>query len=151
LGEVRRTITVLFEPGAVVELRAFGELRVRSGYFDNPHALAETAMELDQQGWQSYVTLNEVSPNLLDRAPNRIIRPAATTTDNDMLRRNYILVDVDPVRPADVSASNEEKRAAYLPTKAVRDFLRTQGWPRPIIADSGNGFHLLYRVNLPNA
>ena len=32
---------------------------------------------------------------------------------------------------------------------AIRSWLRELGWPDPLYADSGNGGHLLYRVNLP--
>jgi len=32
----------------------------------------------------------------------------------------------------------------------VRDYLRGQAWPEPLVGDSGNGAHLLYRVDLPN-
>jgi hypothetical protein len=31
-----------------------------------------------------------------------------------------------------------------------RAWLTGQGWPLPILADSGNGVHLLYRIDLPN-
>ena len=34
---------------------------------------------------------------------------------------------------------------------AVRDHLANAGWPEPVLATSGNGFHLLYRVDLPAA
>jgi hypothetical protein len=29
-------------------------------------------------------------------------------------------------------------------------YLAAQGWSTPIIADSGNGYHLLYPIDLPN-
>ena len=29
-------------------------------------------------------------------------------------------------------------------------YLREHGWPEPVAADSGNGAHLLYAVDLPN-
>jgi hypothetical protein len=32
----------------------------------------------------------------------------------------------------------------------VREFLGARGWPASILADSGNGYHLLYRVDLLN-
>jgi hypothetical protein len=31
----------------------------------------------------------------------------------------------------------------------IRDALRHEGWPDPLVGDSGNGAHLLYRVDLP--
>lgn len=149
--EIRWGLDVLFEPGSVVELRAFEGRLIKSGYFDDHDALAEEAFVLDRQGWQVYASLNEINPALLVRAPNKVMdRPAATTTDRDVTRRRYLLLDFDPVRPADVSATEEEKWAAYLKAKEVRKYLRDEGWPDPVIANSGNGFHFLYRVDLPN-
>ncbi len=31
----------------------------------------------------------------------------------------------------------------------IREYLSSVGWPDPIVADSGNGGHLLYRIDLP--
>src|SRR5262249_43749118 len=31
----------------------------------------------------------------------------------------------------------------------VREHLSGLGWPKPVVADSGNGYHLLYRIDLP--
>jgi hypothetical protein len=33
--------------------------------------------------------------------------------------------------------------------REVRRTLRAEGWPEPVLADSGNGYHLLYRIDLP--
>ena len=151
-NEIRKTSAGLFEPGSVVEIRAFNHKReTKSGYFDDFDALFEKAAELDQQGWQIYATLNPVNTALLARASNRVIdRPKATTSDNDVTCRRWLLIDLDPVRPSGVSATKEEKTAAFERTKEVLAYLRTKGWPEPIIADSGNGFHLLHPINLPN-
>jgi hypothetical protein len=70
-GEVRRASSVLFEPGSVVELRAFKGPRTVSGYFDDHEALAEEAAKLDSRRFAVYVTLNEVKPALLARAASR--------------------------------------------------------------------------------
>jgi hypothetical protein len=101
-----------------------------------------------------YVTLNPVNPALLARRANRVKRRLgardATTADGDILRRRWLPIDVDPVRPSGVSATGEEHRAACATVQAIRDALAEEGWPAPVVADSGNGGHLLYRVDLPN-
>lgn len=97
-----------------------------------------------------YCTLNPVHPALLARSYNRVTEYAKlTTSDADIVRRRYVPVDCDPVRPAGISSSDEEHAAALLRVEAIRDHLRGEGWPDPIYADSGNGGHLLYRVDLP--
>ena len=66
-----------------------------------------------------------------------------------MLKRRWLLVDADPVRDPLISATNIEKAAAYDTILEVRSYLQSKGWSDPILADSGNGYHLLYRVDLP--
>ncbi len=150
--DILRALGVLFEPGDVVELRVFGEdAQIKSGYFDDLTALAEEADALDRGGWQCFMTANPVNRALLTRAPNATVdRPGGTTTDRDILLRRWLILDIDPLRPANTSATHEEKTAAYLTARKLRNHLRDQGWPDPIAVDSGNGFWLLYRVCLPN-
>jgi len=54
------------------------------------------------------------------------------------------------VRPSGVSATDAEKKAARRRALEVREYLRGLGWPEPVVGDSGNGYHLLYRVELSN-
>ena len=98
-----------------------------------------------------YVTLNPVRTDLLARAVNRVIRFAKhTTNDSDILSRRWFALDFDPVRPSGISATDAEHEAALDRMQQCKDWLRTQGWPDPVLADSGNGGHLLYRIDIPN-
>ncbi len=151
LKEIRKALRVLFEPDHVVEIRGLSGRKTVSGYFDDHDALAREAHRLNARGFQVYVTLNEVNPDLLARAANRVKEgPKSTTSDNDILRFRWLPLDFDPVRPSDVSSTKEEKKVAELRAREVRDYLRQQGWPDPVVGDSGNGFHLLYDIDLPN-
>jgi len=158
-GEIARaleTLGALFEEGAVVEVRALTDFATHSGYFDDHAILAERAATLDTltdvQG--VYVTLNEVNPALLSRRANRIKmklgRKDATTSDADIVRRRWLPVDLDPVRPSGVSSSDTEHQLAGERAERIAAWLGEQGFPDPIVADSGNGAHLLYRIDLPN-
>ncbi|WP_273888841.1 YfjI family protein [Rubrobacter naiadicus] len=148
---IRETLEVFFDAGDVVELRAFKERTTASGYFDDHDKLAEEAAKLDDRAFSVYVTLNPVKHALLARAHNRIqTHPRATTSDADVLRRVWLPVDFDPVRPAGVSSAEDEKQAARERAREVWRFLRDRGFREPVIADSGNGYHLLYRLDLPN-
>lgn len=149
--EIRGSLDVLFEPGQVVELRALHGKKTESGYFDDHDALAEEAARLDERRYQVYVTLNEINPALLARANNRLVEfPKATTSDRDVVRLRWLPLDFDPVRPSNVSSSEGEHYEAGLRAKDVREYLRSEGGPDPLVADSGNGFHLLYPIDLPN-
>jgi hypothetical protein len=57
-------------------------------------------------------------------------------------------LDFDPVRPSGISSSDTEHAAALFKAHAVRDAMLGEEWGVPILADSGNGAHLLYRVDL---
>ena len=150
-GHVSRTMAVMFKPGDVAEVRGFKGRETRSGYFDDFAELAKEASALDSRGFAVYATLNPVKPALLARAQNRVKSyPKATTSDGDVLRRAWLPVDFDPVRPADLSSTDGEKRAAIERAHEVRDVLGSRGWPDPVEADSGNGAHLLYPIDLPN-
>src|SRR5262249_38692197 len=49
-----------------------------------------------------------------------------------------------------VSSTDDQHAAALERAGDIRAFLRDKGWPEPIHSDSGNGAHLMYRVDLPN-
>ncbi len=153
IDEVLRALRLLRRPGAVVEVRALGTWKTRSGYFDDFGAAAQAAAELDRQEYQVYLNLNEVDPALLARAANRVRdmgRDDSSTADRDVVRRGWLLVDLDPVRPSGVSATDAEKEAALRRADEIVAHLGAQGWPGPVVADSGNGYHLLYPLDLPN-
>lgn len=151
-AETRQALRLLFEPGQVVELRSLNtRWKTVSGYFDDMDKLARAALSLDGKVPAVYITLNPVDPALLARAANRLEKYAKETTqDHHILRRRWIGFDFDPVRPSGVSSTDAEHEAALERARQVRDWLRERGWPDPILADSGNGAHLLYRIDLPN-
>ena len=149
--QLRQALAVLSEPSEIIELRALKGKATVAGYFDDHDRLASEAARLDKNGYAVYVTINPVDPALLARAANRIeSQPAATTSDGDITRRRWLPIDFDPVRPSGVSSTREEKKAALLRAREVRDYLADLGWPELIVADSGNGAHLLIPVDLPN-
>jgi hypothetical protein len=80
------------------------------------------------------------------------VRPYAevTTSDHDILKRSWLLVDCDPKRPAGISSTNREHGRAITTGCGVWDDLRGAGFGDPVVADSGNGAHLLYRLEMPN-
>jgi hypothetical protein len=73
-----------------------------------------------------------------------------TTADGDIERRRWLLIDFDPVRPSRVSATDEEHSAALVRSWECRKFLTDMGFGDPVHADSGNGAHLSYRIDLSN-
>jgi P4 family phage/plasmid primase-like protien len=153
---IEEAIGILFEPGQVVEVRApkAGKYGTVSGYFNDHKKLAEKLEELSGKVGAVYYTLNPVNPALLARANNRARTYAKDTTNDaqdNIVKRHWLLVDCDPVRPADISATDDEKKAAKRLVPKIKAYLKALGWPDPVVADSGNGYHLLYRIELPNS
>ncbi len=151
--DILATTEALLDPGSVVEVRALGVpgKGVISGYFTDYVTLAWDAVTFSGKAESVLLSLNEVNPALLGRSANRL-KPFAkhTTSDADIVRRRWLLVDVDPVRPSGISSTDSEHTAALERAEHIREYLSAQGWPEPIVADSGNGAHLLYRLDLPN-
>lgn len=158
VSEILQTLQLLTPVDGVFEVRGV-KPRPLSGYFDAEH-LEEAARRieaLDESGASEglYWTINEVNPALLSRRANRIemrLAPGApTTADADIVRRRWLLVDIDPDRPSGISSTDEEHKRALDMAGRVSGFLREfYGFPDPILADSGNGAHLMYRIDLPN-
>jgi hypothetical protein len=154
-GEIMRALDLLHAPGSVVELRCpkpKGKYQSTiSGYYDDLAALASKATALSGTVPGVYGTLNPVLPDLLARRVNHTEeRVTETTTDENILSRRWLPFDFDPARPAGISSTDAEHEAALTRARECGDWLTTQGWLDPILADSGNGAHLLYRIDLPN-
>jgi len=148
-------IRILFEPEQVVELRVpkSGKYGTISGYFSDHEKLAQELEALSGTVGAVYYTLNPVNPSLLARANNRTETYTRNTTNDapdNIIKRRWLFVDCDPIRPSDISSTDEEKQAAKQQVTDIRACLTALGWPEPVVADSGNGYHLLYRIDLPN-
>ena len=151
-----RFLEAVAEPGQVVEIRGLGSERsgTISGFFNDWEAVANEIARLDPQhpdGW--FFTLNPVNPDLLARRTNRLAtfaKKGSGATDADVIKRRWLLIDADATRPAGISATDEEKEAAQALSFALQTYLHDHGWPDPVVIDSGNGWHSLYRVDLPN-
>jgi hypothetical protein len=156
--EVVRTVRLLLAEGGITELRVLdallqGDRRsgTASGYFDSPERLADAVSRI-VYAKGVYIIPNAVNPDLLSRAANRLRlvgKTDPTTSDHDVVRRRWLLIDLDPKRPAGIGSTDAEHEAAQLRAHMVREYLTGGGWPEPIVADSGNGWHLLYRIDLP--
>ena len=153
---IESVLHVLPDPGQVIEIRALADTCTHSGYFTDTAALARVveALDTDPAVHGIYITLNEVNPALLARRANRIkmhlTRSDATTSDADITRRRWLPIDIDPVRPGGVSSTDIEHERTLGKAREIEAWLTALGSPGPVRSDSGNGSHLLYRIDLPN-
>ena len=154
LAETERTFRLLHEPDAVFEIRALnvGKVPIVSGYFDDIQKAVKAVATVELRRPKGvYVTLNPCDPALMARANNRLVEWAKnTTSDTEIVRRRWLMVDIDPVRPSGICATDAEKKTALALGIEIEDLLRARGWSYPLTVDSGNGMYLLYKIDLPN-
>jgi hypothetical protein len=141
-AEARRALEVLCDPLLAHELRGLpsGASVILPG--KDTQALAAKAEELSRTNNSVYLCLNPVA---LDCRPEKAVK------DEHVARRRWLMVDVDPVKPAehkDDPATDGEKAGTLAAAGCVRAELGTLGWPEPVVIDSGNGTYLLYRVDM---
>src|SRR5665213_609978 len=143
-SEILRSLSAICEPGQVIEIRSkHGEST--ESFISSDHAkLAKEAVEQEAANTTAvWFTFN----------PLHSIR-FGSATDKHVRRRRWLLIDVDSIRPQgvepDTNATDAEHEAAHERARGIRDALTHTNWPAPIYADSGNGAHLLYRIDLTN-
>lgn len=142
------------DAGAVMELRAFNGRDILSGYFDSPDRLADAAMALPVTCAAVYITLNRIDPELIARRANRIVicgkgGKDETTADSNVIWRTNLLIDIDPRRASGISSTDEKHAAAIAKAHVIADALTGRGWGRYLIADSGNGAHVMFKIDRP--
>lgn len=141
-SRIRSFLSVLFGPGKHREIRALDPAKIRPPRrriisSDDLDDAVNVAMSLAND--HVYYSLNPIQPD------------SGGAKGSTVLHREWLLIDLDPVRSGEVSATEEEKGRAFEVACAIVDHLGDQSWPDPIGIDSGNGYHLLYRIDLPNA
>ena len=149
--ECIKAIEVLGINNRAVEIRMLKTKKgTISGYYENKEKLLKDIFRYDGVN-NIFFTLNVFSEDLLARGKERLIEYAShTTSDSEITRREFLLIDVDPKRPAGVSSTDEELQSSEIVLREVVSYLRSEGFPEPVIACSGNGYHALYKVDLDN-
>jgi hypothetical protein len=155
IAEIKRALSIFFSPGDTIELRALkvSGKNTHAGYFRDLERLATEAAKLSGHAQGVYVVLNTINPALFARAASRIvIGPETLTQDKDVLRRRWLPIDVDAKRPAGISSSEDEHRHAIETAYAIREHLAGFGFLLSdiILGDSGNGGHVLAKIDLAN-
>ena len=149
-SEVYRWFDIL-KNNELVEIRLIGSNKTGSGYFTDAKTLIE-AIKPYTDSYNCYFTLNTINPACYSREQKDkiVLRPKNTTQDNEILIRNYVLVDLDPRRPSGVCSTKEESMKAYEKGKEVTKFLMDNGFYEPIVVFSSSGMHLYLKCELVN-
>ena len=146
--QIYKWCDIFGKSGSLVEVRVIDSKgKIYSGYVKSVDAIINAIRPYDRMHVQIYFTLNEINDGCYSRVQHDKIIPVSskepTTGDNDIDRRKFVLIDLDPKRPAGVSSTNAELELAHRLAVVVYRFLITQGFSEPIICKSGNGYHIV--------
>lgn len=150
--EVQKTISTLKPEHQLFEVRIFGADKrgTFSGYFTDCDTLINALNDIVLEEKNIYITLNSVNEALYSRTQHdKFVRGVNTTSDTEIDRYEWLFVDLDPIRPTNISSTDAELAEAEELKDKVKNYLAEMGFSEPVEAASGNGYHLLYRIDLP--
>ena len=149
--EIRKTFSIMCD--GFTEVRIFKEGFTASGYFSNVECLLKNLKKYaTREGLNFYIMLNKIHDACYSRIQKDcfVEQPKEATKDEHIIGRRWLMIDMDCDRPKGTSSSADEFEKAKLKAGEVYAYLAGAGFTLPVIAISGNGYHLLYRISLEN-
>lgn len=167
-------LSAIMDDGEVYALRVlYGDGGKKVGYeglFKSPASMARSIVKLDRTPREMfragkgnvkelpfgiYVIPQPANPALIARLGLEKIQKLEDNglKDHEVSARRALTLDIDSIKAggiSGISATDEERAAALALTADVDAFLAARGWAAPLVASSGNGGHLVYRLDLPN-
>lgn len=151
---IRQTINYLKPNHELFEVRVISKQnkkRIISGYFTDADTLIKQFDLIDPRSTNIYITINKVNEDCYAREQHDCFRQTdASTHDHEIDAYEWLFVDLDPKRVAEVSSSDSELESARVLADKVYNYMSGLGFKEPVRAMSGNGHHLLYKIDLPN-
>ena len=148
--KLEHAISVLFKPGQLVEVRGkkIGSGIASKYYTDHGYMARVIEKANSSEKYEAlWVTLQRVKPGTEKTRTDE--KP--TTGNNDIEAYEWLVIDID--RPKgdphkkSWNATDEELETLRAAAVKVIDWLAEQGFPEPVFACSGNGHHLLYKLD----
>lgn len=144
---IRQWYDVFKDNQELVEIRILdpNTRKSYSGYFKDIETLLKAIKPYDNCA--IYFTLNVIEDACYSREQHDRIstRPKSTTSDLEIVARKWCLIDIDCEKPSDTNSTDEEKELAKVVVNSVYKFLRDEGFEKPIVCDSANGYHILIK------
>lgn len=151
---IRKAIGIFKPDNELFEIRIIGKgnrKRIISGYFTDVDTLIQQFDTIDPRSTNIYITINKVNVACYSREQHDCFRQTdATTHDHEIDAYEWLFIDLDPERLAEISSSDEELELARELSDKVYDYMQCLGFHEPVRAMSGNGHHLLYKIDIPN-
>lgn len=151
---IRQTINYLKPDHELFEVRIIGKgnrKRIISGYFTDVDTLIKQFDTIDPRSTNMYITINKINDDLYARAQHDCFRQTDEDThDYEVDAYEWLFIDLDPKRISGISSTASELDAAHVLSDKVYNYMKGLGFNEPVRGMSGNGYHLLYRISLPN-
>lgn len=149
IDEIRRWHRVFKPNNELFEIRVLGN-KTYSAYFYDVEDAIKALQPYDN--YQIYFTVNKVKDACSGRTQFGVFErvDGSATSKNDIESRQWLPIDIDVERPSKISASEEEKEYAHKKAGEVFIFLRSVGFPDPIVCDSSSGYHIYYPIDISN-
>lgn len=150
-SQVYRWFDIMKGDNELVEIRLIGSNKNASGYFRDAKTLID-AIKPYTDTHNVYFTLNKIDPACYGREQrDRVLqRVKNTTSDAEIVCRDWVLVDLDAKRLSGVCSTKEEAIKAYEKGQEVYKYLMDNGFYEPIVVFSSSGVHLYLRCALLN-
>lgn len=154
INEIKRTLSVFRNSeDDLFEIRLFhptNKYDIYSGVFRDADK-AISCIERFDDNYNIYFIFNQLK-DAIEGLPqyNKMVKGCPAIKDTDIECRNWVLIDLDPIREGnvkDIATTDEELERARQMAHAVRAYLRQNGFTSPVVALSGNGFHIMLKVN----
>ncbi len=136
---ILQTLEILC-PEAQVEIRILDDKRMHVRRFHD-HAAAAAWVQMFPTATGGYVVMNPFDEGRIEET---------RVDDASVTYRRWFLIDLHAPRPASTPATAAELAHARAAADGIKADLATRGWTDPLEAMSGNGWHLVYRIDLPN-
>lgn len=152
--EIKKTLQVFKTDNGLLEVRVFSTINkteIYSGIFDNEEDLIREVSKFDREPYNIYFIFNELK-DALNGMPqlNKMMRGAKTVNDKDIKYRRWLMIDFDPIRDGDVkeiASTQEEFENSKVVAREARKYLLSLGFKQPVVCFSGNGTHLLIKLD----
>lgn len=147
----------IFQLGAA-EIRGIGNVdgkhRSYSGWFASVGGLMSALEQMEHLNLNWYFVFNKIDFYQLDGKMKKgfCVEKFAISNhcicDIDIVRRKWVMLDFDPVRPSGTSSTFEQLSYASMTAKKVWDFLFHNGFYDYVGCVSGNGYHIMLPCDL---
>ena len=143
---IKTAIKALFKKDDIIEVRAWDKQHnVYTGRYTRSKKLMEH-IKLWNEECDVYYVLNPVGTK---HGLRDLSRGGLCTWEQDVPWRRYFLLDFDPKRDCKI-ATHHQWLAAFDAAGRAKVWLESFGFKGIVLANSGNGCHLLVPCSLPN-